>query len=106
MVKSVCRDLFLITLLPPVAMCVLQIFLQFHVISRALALISPYAYFLLIALVCLSPSICILVARRKALNLNPGQIAMLVAGAAIYTPILWLEYFYTACILFDDCHKL
>lgn len=96
---------WLATLASPALMMIIVSFpLQVKAISRTLALLDPYSYFILLAAVCLAPSAILLL--RRPNHLNRGQVALCCLGGLLYAPVLWGEYLYVSCVLFDDCYNI
>jgi hypothetical protein len=96
-----------ILLSPLINMIVLQALLQVDVISRVSALLIPQVFFPLIALLCQIPLLGFLYRLGSRRIISPAQFGAFAACSILaYSPALILEYFYSACFLFNDCHKL
>lgn len=96
-----------VVLSPLINMIILQSILQVDVVSRVTALLIPQIFFPLIALLCQIPllvSLYRLGANKKITHLQFGL--GVTCSLLIYSPVLIVEYFYSACLLFSDCHKL
>lgn len=95
--------LALAAILPSAMMAIIQYPLEFDPISRAMALVSPYLYFVIVCGVCLLPSHILL---AKNVRYSAGVTLVIAALTVFYIPVLIYEYFAFGCILLNDCHKL
>lgn len=93
-------------IMPAVMMILIQFPLQLYFVSQGLGLLDPYSYFILLAVVCLAPSGLMLNFRKDSLHIREWHVALCLVVCLAYTPVLWVEYFYAGCIMFDDCNKL
>jgi hypothetical protein len=90
---------------PFVCSVLIQVPLSVREVSRFVAAnTNLYSFFILLAVLSFLPSAFII---GRSMSGNRARSILIAAILMVlYAPLLWIEFFYTQCYLFGECHLL